>query len=319
MTLLLDLFSGAGGATLGMHAVHPNETIVGLDNWADACRTHKAAGFPTVQADLTTFPREQIRGRVEGMWLSPPCTDFSLAGKRSGIDGDTGWLIFTARHWFEDIKPDWAVFEQVPAVLRWWRAFAHDFRQLGYKTWAGILNAADFGVPQTRERAILLATRDAIDFPEPTHAEVAQMRLDGTELPWVTMAQALGWGDEGWWEKRPSTTICSANPGIVNPYGGGTRISQSARGYIPWVHQRPATTVMGDRRIMAPDGHHPEMGMGHASSRAITVTLKELAVLQDFPVDHPFQGTKTSIVQQIGNAVPPRLAEVCVRAVSKAH
>ena len=75
-----------------------------------------------------------------------------MAGKRRGIEGETGYLIYErALLGASKLWPDWIVFEQVPDVLPWWRKFATDFAERGYSTWAGLLNAADYGVPQTRE------------------------------------------------------------------------------------------------------------------------------------------------------------------------
>lgn len=95
-----------------------------------------------------------------------------------------------------------------------------------------------------------------------------------------------------------------------------TILAASDNDGCPWIYDRPATTVMGTPRIFPPDGHHPEMGLGHASNRAIKVTLEELATLQGFPDGWPFQGNKTSRARQIGDAVCPKMAEVCVRAVT---
>lgn len=158
------------------------------------------------------------------------------------------------------------------------------------------------------------------------------------------------------WE-RPSTTICSSNPGIVNPRGGGKNVPTSARGYIPvveedrrgveerstngraslaprradpqlepaptialghneasWGWERPATTVMGDQRVFPPNGHHPAGEGDSWSSRSTRVTIAELGILQGFPADHPWQPPRRSA--QIGNAIPPPLAEACLRALT---
>ena len=83
--------------------------------------------------------------------------------------------------------------EQVPAVLPLWRALAHVLERHGYSTWCGVLCAADYGVPQTRRRAILMASRvSAVSPPVPTHAERPGMF---GEAPWVSMAVALGWDE----------------------------------------------------------------------------------------------------------------------------
>lgn len=100
-------------------------------------------------------------------------------------------------------EPPWVALEQVPAVLALWEVYAEELRARGYSAWCGKLEAERFGVPQTRERAILLARRGApVSPPEPTHhryvpGQPRPERLEtllGTLEPWVSMAEALGWG-----------------------------------------------------------------------------------------------------------------------------
>ena len=82
--LVVVAFCGAGGSSLGVHAALPDANVVGIDNDADACRTHRAAGFATIQAEAATFPLERLGG-AQGLWLSPPCTAFSTAGRQSAV------------------------------------------------------------------------------------------------------------------------------------------------------------------------------------------------------------------------------------------
>jgi DNA (cytosine-5)-methyltransferase 1 len=104
-------------------------------------------------------------------------------------------LVLEPARWIHDTEPEAVVLEQVPAVLPIWQALARELRARGWSAWAGILNAADYCVPQTRKRAILIASRvRTVGPPEPTHAEHPAEDLFGAErLPWVSMAEALGW------------------------------------------------------------------------------------------------------------------------------
>lgn len=97
-----------------------------------------------------------------------------------------------------DIRPEWVALEQVEAVLPIWRHIAHVLRGWGYTVWVGVLNSADYGVPQTRRRAVLIASRvGQVSKPEPTHEQnPPEDVLFGARLPWVSMAQALGWADD---------------------------------------------------------------------------------------------------------------------------
>lgn len=101
-------------------------------------------------------------------------------------------------------------------MLPLWKATARILSGWGYSVWTGVLNAADYGVPQTRERAILMARRGPKDWlaPEPTHS-----KKGGSRPKWVTMAQALGWGLNA----RPSTTVMARHhAGSSDPLDGGS-------------------------------------------------------------------------------------------------
>src|SRR5690606_24358373 len=156
-------------------------------------------------------------GRVDGIIASPPCQAFSTAGKGTGREvldelvdavarGDWGWShdddrvrhVLEVGRWVETIRPRWVACEQVPPALPVWEAYADRWRAQGWSTWAGVLNAADYGVPQTRRRAFLIARTDGAPAtpPEPTHCEGGALTMFGELAPWVTMADALGWPDD---------------------------------------------------------------------------------------------------------------------------
>ena len=114
-------------------------------------------------------------------------------------------------------RPEWVALEQVPDVLPLWRVYAAELGRLGYSTWYGKLNAADYGVPQTRERAILIASRvRRVACPVPTHYDPRK----GDQLwgePWVSMAEALGWGADG--RPSPAVTAGGTATGGAEPFG----------------------------------------------------------------------------------------------------
>lgn len=205
----VDLFAGIDGWSLGASAVH-------FEIDRDACATLAALGVPTVRADVSAWPLGHMP-EVEGIVASPPCQMFSVAGSKKGIQERDlivehvhtcvdGWRPWTESHdprtslvleplrWTLTLRPRWLACEQVPAVLPIWDAVAEVLRAHGYSSWSGVLNAADYGVPQTRRRAILMASLDRpVVPPVATHAQDPQPGLLGTPRPWVTMAQALGW------------------------------------------------------------------------------------------------------------------------------
>lgn len=252
--MILDLFAGPGGWSEGLRQLGLRDVGLEIDRWA--CATRAAAGHPTIRADIAAYPAEPFRGRVEGLIASPPCQDFSRAGKRKGLAGDTGQLVYEVMRWAEGVRPLWLACEQVPDVLPIWREFAWRLRQLGYSTWAGILCAADYGVPQTRERAFLLAHRERAALPpEPTHCRGGrEAGLFVPELqPWVSMAEALGWNESWAVRQMRGAGMCerhgqrpdrpASEPAPTARANGGSNASPG------WelLQNRPAKTVAGNR------------------------------------------------------------------------
>lgn len=243
---VVDLYAGPGGWDEGMKMLGLT-SVVGLEWDHAACLTATAAGHRRVRADVSKYSIDVFAG-VQGVIGSPPCQAWSMAGKRQGevdrakvhalVDayangadepGD-GWADERSHHaaqpvrWVRQLRPQWVALEQVPPVLPLWQHIAERMRRWGYSTWTGVLNAADYGVPQTRERAILIARLAGTALPpEPTHArEPGDLDLFGGQLlSWVSMADALGWGMTG----RPTGTVTAGGgrTGGAEPFGNATR------------------------------------------------------------------------------------------------
>jgi DNA (cytosine-5)-methyltransferase 1 len=329
--VILDLFSGPRGWSEGLKMLGLSD--VGIEWDMAACLTAQAAGHPSIRADVATYPTEPFAGRVEGLIVSAPCTDFSLAGLGAGIEGKTGRLITEVMRWTVALRPQWVACENVPKVLPIFRWFAHEMRQLGYSVWVGVLNAADYGVPQTRRRAFLIASLDRqVTAPTPTHSRDAGSRLFGDLSPWVTMADALGWG----MNKRPSVTIMAkgASGGGLTGFldgGSGARARLAAEQIEGrWVYRdgtrahaatrtidEPATTVVSSfcPEVIAAPGYRTKVSRQNAPG-SVKVTIAEAGVLQSFRRDYPWQGATTKQYQQVGNAVPPLLAAHVISAVT---
>ncbi|WP_042400020.1 DNA cytosine methyltransferase [Streptacidiphilus carbonis] len=130
----------------------------------------------------------------------------------AGTDAACAALVMEPARWIAELLAadgilEWVALEQVPAVQPLWDVYAEELRRLGWSAWTGKLNSADYGVPQTRTRAILIASRTrTVQPPAATHydprrenalADIGQDSLFAPELPrWVSMAQALGWAAE---------------------------------------------------------------------------------------------------------------------------
>ncbi|MGQ4436400.1 DNA cytosine methyltransferase, partial [Streptomyces sp. SAS_260] len=159
-------------------------------------------------------------------------------------------------------EPEWVLMEEVPDVLPLWRQYAAILRTWGFSVWTGILNAADYGVPQTRKRAILLASRTRTAAPPPpTHAQCAEPEsLFGPGRDrWVSMAEALGWGATD----RPVPTVCAGGGpgGGPEPFPSGSRKTLSdARDRGTWTPHPDTELALASRRQgsrwAAPDGEN---------------------------------------------------------------
>lgn len=260
-----------------------------------------------------------------------------------------------------DAEYDWLAFEQVPTVLPVWEAMAAVLRGCGYIVATGNLQAEQYGVPQTRKRAVLVASRvGPARLPIPTHSKFHvrdKSRLDPGVLPWVSMAQALGWddgatvrsnygsgGDPAARGERTGAEPAATVTGKVdrnrvlfaarfgNQENSAVRAVDEPAATVrygermnacDWVHERPATTVQGDPRVGQP-GHkcmtescHPGRGTTQQfDTGSVRVSVVEAGVLQSFPADFPWQGAETKQYQQVGNAIPPLLAEAVLSAVT---
>ncbi|MER6127532.1 DNA cytosine methyltransferase [Streptomyces sp. NPDC001795] len=276
--MILDLFAGPGGWSHALTVLGARDIGLEWDTWA--CKTRAQAGQLTIQTDVARYPVWIFPGRVLGLIASPPCQAWSMAGKRLGlvdqplvhqavadlaVGRDTREQLLAAcadprsllaaepmryLHALNSVgEPEWVAMEEVPDVLPLWRQYAAVLRTWGFSVWTGILNAADYGVPQTRRRAILLASRVRIaEPPPPTHAQVAEPEsLFGPgRARWVSMAEALGWGRTD----GPVPTVCAGGGpgGGPEPFPSGSRKTLTdARDRGTWTPP-PSGVVLQSRR-----------------------------------------------------------------------
>ncbi|MFD0684061.1 DNA cytosine methyltransferase [Actinomadura fibrosa] len=314
---IVDLFAGPGG--LDVAAEKLGIPTVGLEWEASACETRRRADLKTVEDDVrgygpTDFPDANV---LAG---GPPCQTFTVAGTGVGrkaldnvlsfvermvnredrdviakdlndlSDERTGLVLEPLRWALEaidlwKIPYDAIVLEQVPAVLPVWEAYAKALQGEGYAVDCDVLSTEVYGVPQTRRRAVLIARlgAESVSLPRPTHRTyrkgVPRDEGDPSLEPWVTMEDVLD---------RPYRFS------VISNYGtGGDPRDRGRRS-----HDEPSATVTGKifRNRVVSD----------AEEELPRFSYSEAGQLQTFPRDYPWSGK--DVGQQIGNAVPPRLA-----------
>ncbi|MDZ7577562.1 MAG: DNA cytosine methyltransferase [Candidatus Nanopelagicales bacterium] len=341
----VDLFAGAGGLSLGFARAGLGFTpVLGVEVDAAAARTFQG-----------NFGCEVYDGPIEGVDVfpeadvvvgGPPCQGFSPLG-RDRDDASRGQLNELWRHYLSavrEIRPRAFVIENVPQFQRstqfadLLQVMRQDPDLTSYAYSFGVLNAADYGVPQSRRRGILMAVRDADHVPWPPTPTHGPDSLTG--LPHRTVRDAIGdlpvgtrgfdvsIGSEGeqllHFGRRPRPASIERYRSIPE---GGNRFDLALRrpdllsrcwrekpsgtsdvmGRLWW--DRPSVTIRTEffkpekGRYLHPSAHRP-------------ISHREAARLQTFPDDFVFEGNKIEIARQIGNAVPVALGEALARHLS---
>lgn len=320
---LIDLFAGAGGMSVGFHrSGFCSVLAVESDHWAAA--TYRANFDGEVYegdiTDLVTFPQ------VDVIIGGPPCQGFSPLGKNPPEDPRN-------RLWREylrvvkKVRPRVFVMENVPELLRSgeYEQLGRFAESLGYFLNARVLNAVDYGVPQRRKRAIILASRfGQIEFPEPTHG--SDLNIMGFR-PYATVRGAIGDlplepTGKDWHIGRNPTELSKRRYRCIPP--GGNRFD------LPfelqpacWQRKKTGTTdVFGRLEWDKPsltirtEFFKPEKGTYLHPRAHRPITHREAARLQNFPDDFKFEGSKIQVAKQIGNAVPCLLAQRLAETVA---
>lgn len=333
--------------------------IAGVDFDPLALATYAAAGGHAVQHMITEgapVPPEWVESMtgLDLLWASPPCQPWSRAGKMRGAEDERdAWPATIAAVTL--LKPRWFVAENVRGV----EAHLDEYvvpalRSLGYVVGWRCLNAADYGVPQTRQRVLLVAGPERFRWPMATHGDPTTFRpLFDTRKPWRSMGEALGIAGGsavglGFDPKHlpadptgPAPTIRSGGSGHSapplyvmtagetgegRPRGMGSPCATLGTKGTAYLLNRPSPCVCATEA----KGHtnpHLDRGRASAINRASDVnflatgrrrlTTAECALLQDFPAGYPWQGGVTAVYRQIGNAVPPTLSRVVAMAIEK--
>ncbi|MCR5087502.1 MAG: DNA cytosine methyltransferase [Lachnospiraceae bacterium] len=343
---VVDLFAGVGGLSYGFSRL-PQFRILAANEIEKDIATAYSLNHPSVEmltCDIHDLDEEKfnkvLRGeKVDLVVGGPPCQSYSTVGKRQ-LD-ERANLFMQYKRVLQFLRPKAFVFENVVGILsmdhgKLFQKVQAEFRELGYSLKYRVLNAVDYGVPQNRERVILVGFRgeNPYVYPEPTHGE--------GRLPYVTMKDALedlpplrSGQQEDTYSKEPTNDflkfVRAGSNGLTEhaaPRNGEhlIRIMEALKegqskddlpeairpksGYpntyakLWW--DRPSTTIT--RNFACPSSSrciHPR------DSRAMSI--REGARLQSFPDDYQFYGKDGMKRLEIGNAVPPLLSQAIAK------
>lgn len=312
---VISLFSGAGGMDLGFeggfnflgkyYQKNNFKIVYAVDIESHAVKTYNSNLEPVCRiGDVTKIDPKSLPD-AEVVIGGFPCQDFSVAGKRGGIKVHRGKLYKSMVKVVEEKKPLVFVAENVRGLLSANRGIAIDVitrdfanASVGYRINMRVLNAADYGVPQRRERVIFVGVRKDIDlayeYPSKTHyAPLLAEEFGGKK--WITAQEALI--DLEAYEKLSSLPNCEYSKAKKNNGQGNTRIDPN----------KPSPTIRSE--------HHGNIEFHYKLDRRLSV--REAARLQSFPDNFVFEASMSTAYKLVGNAVPPVLAWHIAKSIEK--
>jgi DNA (cytosine-5)-methyltransferase 1 len=345
----IDIFAGSGGLTVGLKRAG-FQVIAAVEIEPHAFATYKA-NHPEVQAykqDIRTVKGKSLsslshNGKISVLSGCPPCQGFSTLTARYKRDDPRNELVLEMSRLVEEIQPQILMMENVPGLYKkgsvLFNILLQKLDSLGYITEWGILQVADYGIPQSRQRLVLLAGKGfPVHLPNPTHSKMGDNNLK----PWRTIREAIGF--------MPEPIVLSDTQSIGGPQNFNWHVvrSMSAKTLEILKATRP-----GESRLKIPvelrpqchkdrkDGFNDVYGrmsweriastitggcttfskgrFGHPEKDR-TISVREAALLQTFPIDYIFDTSYIEYAcEMVGNALPCDFAEVlanqCISAL----
>ncbi|WP_260444128.1 DNA cytosine methyltransferase [Corynebacterium bovis] len=366
--LAADLFSGAGGISLGLEDAG-FEVVLGVDHYLDAVKTHRHH-FPGMSVDWDLSSEEAIE-KVAGLMREcgiqvlaggPPCQPFSKAG-RNGIRD----LVERGLREPHDVRRDlWRSYLEIVSLARpaaiimenvpdmaldqemfILRSVIEELEQLGYSVYERVVETWRYGVPQHRQRLIIVAFRDGIHFEWPEdHPEKVTLWNAIGDMPeveggWRPEGGADGWipydGPQTAFQRYIRRRVAPEDRGklfdhITRPVRDDDReafnlmdantkysdLPESLRRYRSDIYDDKYKRLDENDVSRTITAHIAKDGYGYIHPRQPrTLTVREAARIQTFPDDFRFNGPPSAAFKQIGNAVPPRAAAAIAQAMAE--
>lgn len=347
---ILDLFSGAGGFSYGMEKNKHFKTVVALDFNKYALDTFKN-NMPDSEIICGDITNDKIKEqaikiskekKVNMIIGGPPCQGFSLKGKKLGLDDPRNYLFKEYLKIVEELKPEVFIIENVKALLStsagWFKnQIIEEVTKMGYFVECGVLTASDFGVPQARQRAIFICSKNKnISLPEPTCQKNITVKDAIYDLAFLNSGEGefeqdykmsatsnyqnqMRKGCDKLYNHQASnhSKIAIQKLEMIPPEGGkeylpkemlGKQKYSGTWGRLKWNDVSPTIDTRFDASSNGTN-NHPFLNR--------SITPREAARIQSFDDKFVFLGSKVHVREQIGNAVPPLLAEAIADKIYK--
>lgn len=336
----VDLFCGCGGLSYGLERAG-HECLLGVDSDARALEsfTHNHPHSKTFLGDIRRLSSQKLSELIQNKTVDmivggPPCQGFSTVGAGK-VNDERNMLFKEFVRVVKVLKPNVVLFENVTGIVASKNQFVlksifKEFTKMGFTMQARILSAEEYGVPEKRRRAIIIGVRNGeFNFPEITHGARGTFKTMTVKEVFRNLKSSSG-------EILNHSKIAASQMKAIDlkrlsfiPSGCGIRYEKDEKKYLPkklwwglnWNSLRekrfrqtrlqrlswnkPSPTILTSRTSY----YHPKENR--------YLTCREAAACQSFPNDFLFFGTETSIFRQIGNAVPPLLAEKLGMAIKK--
>lgn len=339
---VIDLFSGVGGLSLGFEMAGFEIVIANeYDKSIASSYQYNHRKTKMIAEDITTLPIvetfKEYRGKIDVVIGGPPCQGFSQKGQRKTINDERNFLFKYYVKVVELVQPKYFVMENVPNLLTAEKGFFKKeieemFGKIGYLLNAEILDASDYGVPQSRRRAVIIGKK--------TNSDKDKVKIPRKNSKRVTIWEAIsdlaylnsGEGQEVQeykYEPQSDYQILMRKNSNVLKNHVATKHSKLALERLSLIPPETGKEVLPKEHLTKSiySGTWSRMVKSEVSVTITTrfdtpssgkfthpyldraITVREAARIQSFPDDFEFIGTKGSQMKQVGNAVPPLLAK----------
>lgn len=336
---VIDLFAGVGGLSLGFSQA--GFDIVYANEYNKSIAYAYKKNHPKTIVDSTDIREidfektfRPYKNKISVVMGGPPCQGFSQKGKRIGFEDERNFMFKQFAKVVQIVQPEFFLLENVPNILTSEGGFFKNeivkiFTEMGYDVKSKILKAENFGVPQTRRRAVFLGKKGTLNFEIPdTNGKTTTVQEALCDLPILKSGEGTDEQDyttppQNLFQKKMRKSRCliknhkATNHSKIALERLKLMTLDSTKEDLPKKH-RTKSIHSGTWTRLKPDGFArtittrfdtPSSGQFTLPYQDRCITVREAARLQSFPDDFIFVGPKTNQMLQVGNAVPPMMAE----------